>query len=86
MSHNCVIVKPGTAIEVGNQAMKLGLKGNEMNYIPNSDNVLFHSSLMGPGSSESFYFTAPTTPGNYTIVCTFPGHAYVMQSTLKVVK
>jgi len=84
MPHNCVIVMPGTAIEVGNLAINLGIKGTEMNHIPNSDKVLYHTNLLGPGSKESIYFTAPTTPGDYTIVCTVPGHAYVMQSTFKV--
>jgi azurin len=86
MPHNCVIVLPGTAIEVGNLAINMGLKGTELSHIPNTDKVLYHTNLMGPGSSETIYFTAPTTPGEYTIVCTVPGHAYVMQSTLKVVK
>lgn len=86
MPHNCTIVKPGTAIEVGELAMKLGLKGTELSYIPNTDKLLYHTNLLGPGAMETIYFTAPTVPGNYTIVCTVPGHAYVMQSTLKVVK
>lgn len=86
MTHNVVIVEPGTANEVGNQAYNLGLKGYEMNYIPASSKVLYHTKLLEPGTSETIYFNAPLKPGNYTIVCTFPGHAMVMQATLKVVK
>ncbi len=86
MTHNVVIVEPGTANEVGNQAYTLGLKGYEMNYIPESTKVLYHTKLLEPGTSETIYFNAPLKPGNYTIVCTFAGHAMVMQSTFKVVK
>jgi plastocyanin len=85
MPHNCVIVSPGQAIPVGELAMKLGLKGQEMDYIPATPKVLFHTKLMQPATSEAIYFIAPA-PGVYTYVCTVPGHAYVMQGTLKVVK
>ncbi|RRB01071.1 plastocyanin/azurin family copper-binding protein [Larkinella rosea] len=86
MLHNCVIVKPATANVVGDAALKLNLNGSKMQYVPVTPNVLFHTNLMQPESSESLYFVAPTTPGDYQFVCTFPGHASLMQGTLKVVK
>jgi azurin len=55
-----------------------------MAYIPDSDNVLYHTGLMQPESSESIYFTAPTEKGDYTFVCTFPGHYTIMQGVLRV--
>lgn len=85
MTHNVVVVAPGAADEVGNLALKLGLKGSEMNYVPNSPKVLFHTKLLQPGEQESIYFTAPATPGEYIFVCTYPGHASVMRGILKVV-
>ena len=78
MTHNCVIVKPGTAAKVGDLALRLGLKGSELSYVPNTAEVLFHTNLLQPNASEAIYFEAPATPGNYTFVCTYPGHAYVM--------
>ncbi len=86
MTHNVVIVEPGAAKEVGDQAFNLGLKGSQMNYIPASAKVLFHTNLIQPGSSETIYFNAPLKPGNYTILCTYPGHAMIMQAVLRVVK
>ncbi len=86
MLHNCVIVRPGTANSVGNAAMKLNLNGAKLNYIPASADVLFHTNIMQPESSESIYFTAPTEPGDYQFVCTFPGHSSLMQGILRVVK
>jgi azurin/glucose/arabinose dehydrogenase len=85
MLHNLVVVLPNTAVEVGEEALKLGLDGSKMNYIPNSPKVLFYTNLLQPETSETIYFQAPEKPGEYTYVCTFPGHAYVMQGTLKVV-
>lgn len=86
MTHNVVIVEPGAAKEVGDQAFNLGLKGSQMNYIPNSTKVIYHTNLIQPGSSETIYFNAPVKPGNYIIVCTYPGHAMIMQATVRVVK
>lgn len=84
MQHNVVIVQPETADEVGEAAMQLGLQGGAMNYVPDSDNVLYHTSVLMPGRSETIYFTAPETPGTYTYVCTFPGHHIIMRGRLVV--
>ncbi len=86
MLHNFVLVAPGSAIAVGELAMKLGLEGPEKNYIPQTDKVLYHTNLLQPNTSESIYFVAPAKPGTYTYVCSVPGHFYVMQGTLTVVK
>lgn len=86
MLHNFVVVMPGTAIQVGELAMKLGLEGQERNYIPRSDKVLHHTNLLQPNTSESIYFMAPDKPGDYTYECSVPGHFYVMQGIMHVVK
>ncbi|CAN5736371.1 hypothetical protein BH24BAC1_BH24BAC1_39110 [soil metagenome] len=85
MLHNFVLVAPGTAVEVGTLAMQLGLDGQAQNYVPQTDKVLYHTLLLQPETAETIYFTAPATPGEYTFVCTVPGHFYVMQGKLKVV-
>ncbi len=71
---------------VGEAGLNLGLKGAEMNYIPDSPNVLYHTGLMQPETSEAIYFVAPAKTGDYQYVCTFPGHYTLMQGKLKVVK
>ena len=85
MLHNFVLVEPGSAIEVGNLALKLGLDAQKQNYVPQTDKVLYHTMLLQPETSDTIYFTAPSTPGEYTFVCTVPGHYFVMQGKLKVV-
>lgn len=36
--------------------------------------VIARTKLLGPGESDTTTFTAPFVPGDYTYVCTFPGH------------
>ncbi len=86
MLHNCVIVKPNSANAVGEAAIKLGLKGSEFNYVPKLGSVLFHTNILQPETAETLYFNAPTEPGEYQFVCTFPGHHTLMLGKLKVVK
>ena len=86
MLHNFVVVMPGSALQVGQLAMKLGLEGQEKNYIPQTSSVLHHTNLLQPNTNESIYFIAPEKPGDYTYECSVPGHFYVMQGIMKVTK
>ncbi len=86
MLHNFVVVLPGTAIEVGEMAMRLGLAGQEKNYIPQTNKVLYHTNLLQPNDVESIYFVAPDKPGEYIYECSVPGHFYSMQGIMKVLK
>jgi azurin len=86
MLHNVLIVKPGTVDKVGQAAFEMGLEAEKNAYVPSLDEVLFHTSILQPLSSETLYFTAPMQAGKYTYVCTFPGHYTLMQGILNVVK
>lgn len=85
MLHNIVLVKPGKADEVGNEAVNMGLEGPKIHYVPKSDNVIAHTKLVTPGTSETIYFECPKVPDNYVLVCTYPGHYASMQCALVVV-
>lgn len=85
MPHNFVVTRFGQAVAVGELAMKMGLDAVKRSHIPNTPKLLFNTTLVGPGSSQTIYFVAPA-PGQYTYVCTVPGHFYVMQGTLTVEK
>jgi azurin len=37
-----------------------------------------------PETSDTIFFTAPTTKGDYDFVCTFPGHSQLMKGTFRV--
>ncbi|GAB1855384.1 hypothetical protein MHTCC0001_02180 [Flavobacteriaceae bacterium MHTCC 0001] len=86
MIHNVVVTKQGeeTPLKVGEMALGLGLDGPNLNYVPFSDLVIAHSGTVGPEDSETIYFMSPSEPGEYWIVCTFPGHAFTMRTKLIV--
>lgn len=86
MLHNFVITQPGAANSVGEAALALGLKGSEVQYVPDMKEVLYHSNMLQPETSETIYFTAPARPGTYQYLCTFPGHHALMQGRLVVIK
>ena len=84
MQHNFVIVKPGAVDEVGKLALNLGLDGPAKQYVPKTDKVLIHTSLLQPRTSETIYFTAPAKEGTYPFICTYPGHYTIMKGEMKV--
>ena len=85
MPHNMLIVQPGTANKVGETALQLGLKGMEMDYVPEMKEVLFHTRLLQPGESDSIYIQVPDKTGDYQYLCTYPGHYISMRGILRVV-
>lgn len=85
MLHNLVFTLPGASNEVGEMAIKLGLNGQRLNYVPPTAKVLYHTLLLQPGQSDTIYFTAPEKPGNYQYVCSYPGHYLIMKGVLTVV-
>jgi azurin len=81
MTHDWVLVKPGTEAAVANAGMAAGAaKG----YFAESPDVLAHTKLLKPGETDEIEFKAPATPGDYPYICTFPGHFAVMKGVLKV--
>jgi azurin len=86
MLHNMIITPPGQADPVGEMALDMGIDGPKNDYVPSTDKVLFYTSLLQPGSSQSIYFTAPSEPGDYQYVCTYPGHYITMRGIMQVVR
>lgn len=84
MLHNFVLCTPGQGQAIGALALNLGVAGATKNYVPDSPEVLYHSTVIQPGASDTIYFIAPTTPGDYDFICSFPGHAIVMKGILRV--
>ena len=84
MLHNFVIARPGSAARVGDASLKLGLDGTRLDYVPRLSDVLYHTAIVAPQQSETIFFEAPTAPGTYPFLCSFPGHAILMQGTMIV--
>lgn len=85
MGHNWVLLKSGVnAIAFG--ATAAGAR--ETDYIPTNpqqrQQILAHTKLLGPKQKDEITFKAPTEPGDYPFVCTFPGHAALMNGKLTV--
>jgi azurin len=85
MLHNLVVTAPGRADAVHEAAMKMGIRGPERHYVPESRDVLAHTALLEPGQSDAIHFRAPSAPGEYPYLCTFPGHGFTMRGTMRVV-
>ena len=86
MMHNWVLITPGSVDEIGKLADELAASGQgvEKEYLPDSDKILVASKLLGPKGEQELVFQAPSEPGNYPYICTFPGHWRIMQGTLIV--
>ncbi len=86
MQHNLLIVKPGTLEKVGAaaDAMLRDPKASEKFYVPAIPEVLFATKMIGPQELYTLTFTAPSTPGKYPFVCTFPGHWRMMNGIMVV--
>ena len=72
MIHNFVVINFGAQEEVNEQALKAG---SDKDYIPDNDNIIAATSMAQPGETVEVEFTAPTEPGTYQFICTYPGHA-----------
>ena len=73
MGHNLVLLKKDADAKAYVDAA-IGAMATD--YLPAalSDQVIIHTKLLGPKQSEEIAFKAPTVPGEYPFVCTFPAH------------
>jgi len=87
MPHNWVLVQPGSLEEVGNLAEESATRPGalEKHYVPASNKVILASRLLQPRDAQRIAFVAPTKPGVYPYVCTYPGHWRRMHGALYVV-
>lgn len=75
MGHNFVLLKKG--VEMKDFAMT-AMKARDNDYIPkDTDEVIAHTELIGGGESTTIEFEAPAK-GEYTFICSFPGHFSLM--------
>lgn len=87
LQHNLVVCsKQGEKVapDLAMQAIQLGPKGMELEWIPESDSILAASKMVNPHETTHLYFRAPKELGEYAFVCTFPGHAQVMKGVMYV--
>ncbi len=73
MGHNWVLLKAGTDVDAFTAA---AISAKDSGYIPATlaDEVIAHIDILGPRKSGEVDFKAPTIPGDYPFLCTFPAH------------
>ncbi len=89
--HNMVFVKPDALAEVGMaaNAMARDPKNANSDFVPpDKKSLILHASpMIGPTRKTQVHvlrFQAPTEPGVYPFVCTFPGHWVIMNGNMVV--
>lgn len=87
MPHNLVLVQPGQLEALGLAAEKESVQpeAQKRGYVPQSEHVIAATKLIQPGDSGRLSLNAPTVPGVYPFVCTYPGHWRRMTGALYVV-
>jgi len=88
MPHNIVITTPGAHAQVGLAAEMMATESAaaNMNYVPDMPEVLHASPMLQPGQIARLDIIAPSEPGDYSYVCTFPGHWRRMYGVFHVVE
>src|SRR3984957_5467433 len=83
MGHNWVLVKTADVTTVANAGMSAGLASNYLT--PNDPRVIASTKTIGGGESISVTFPTSklTKGGDYTFMCTFPGHYVIMKGVFK---
>jgi len=84
--HNWALLKPGTLKDVGQLANQLVADPAAFarHYIPRTDDVLVYTDVVSPKTEFTIFFHAPSKPGQYPYLCTFPGHWMVMNGVMIV--
>ena len=85
MGHNWILLKAGSDSEAFDKA---AAQAKATDYFPTAlaDQVLAHIELLGPRKSGEVTFNAPTTPGEYPFLCSYPAHFQVGMKGVLTVK
>ena len=84
MPHNVLFLDLDAEPAVVGAVNTLGAEGFAKGFVPEVPGILAASKLLAPGTSEVLKFTAPQKPGDYTYLCTFPGHWFTMRGVMRV--
>jgi len=84
MGHNIVIVATPDANAVAADGLRAGLANSHIK--PDDSRVIAHTSLIGGGETAKATFPGNklTAGGDYTFLCTFPGHSALMRGKVVV--
>ena len=80
MGHNFVLLKSGVDVDI---FARKAVRARETEYIPEGDEMIAYTKLIGGGESVTITFDAPQQ-GIYNFICTFPAHYQLMRGQLIV--
>lgn len=83
MGHNVVVLDKATDVA---EFANASAKAKETNFISDLylTDIIAQTKLLGPGESETIRFTLKE-PGDYTFICTFPGHWVMMKGMITAI-
>lgn len=85
MGHNFLLLDPSTDV---NAFVTAAATAPTTDYVPPTlkDKVLVATKLLGPGEKDTVTFAAPSAPGKYGFICSFPGHYQVGMKGVLIVQ
>ena len=83
MGHNVVVLEKKADVQ---KFATASAKAKDTNYISDLyiTDIIAQTKLLGPGESETIKFTLKE-PGEYTYICTFPGHWIAMKGVITAI-
>jgi len=79
MNHNAIIIKKDDAL--AEEIRAAGSASGAPGFDPVDDRIIGKTKMLLPGENTSVVFETPG-PGEYYIICTFPGHANMVGTLL----
>lgn len=85
MGHNWILLAAGTNVD---DFVLAASQAPTTDYVPPAfaKNIIAYSKLLGPKESDTLTFHAPSKPGTYTYLCSFPGHYQVGMKGVLIVE
>jgi azurin len=83
--HNWILGKPGSKDKLlaASMTMATAPDGMAKGFIPEGNpDMIAHTKLLQPGEKQTIEFTV-AAPGEYPFLCSFPGHAILMNGVMK---
>jgi azurin len=87
MPHNVVVLERGADVERAGGLLNEFMTqpaAAAADYVPPALAVIAAGPMVAPGATGTLTFTAPSEPGDYPFICSFPGHWLTMRGVLRV--
>ena len=85
MAHNFILLAKGANVDAFVMAAAMARKTQHVPAAKKAD-MLAYTALAGNGETVTVTFEAPKEPGEYTYICSFPGHYAAGMKGVLIVK